>query len=183
MKSLLGPTVSLSLLPLLFGLVQGFALTGNVAVVVGRRVHGTTHHEDIGRGGRPPSSTTTATTIRNSSSTTTTRLMMAEQQPQSQARPLAIMVTAEIQPDRLGEFMDLIETNAIASRKEPGCLQFDVLRSDDSETTFVFYEVYQNTAAVDEHKKQPHYQKWADFKASGGTITSTSRKLHGEFMT
>jgi (4S)-4-hydroxy-5-phosphonooxypentane-2,3-dione isomerase len=112
--------------------------------------------------------TTTATT------TTVTRLW---------DRPFGIMVQAEIEPDRLGEFMIMIEQNAIKSRQEPGCIRFDVLRSDDSETTFFFYEVYQNVAAVEEHKKQAHYQKWAAFKESGGTISSTSFKLHGEFMT
>jgi (4S)-4-hydroxy-5-phosphonooxypentane-2,3-dione isomerase len=98
-------------------------------------------------------------------------------------RPFGIMVQAEIEPDRMGEFMELIEQNAIKSRQEPGCVRFDVLRSDDSETTFFFYEVYQNPDAVEEHKKQGHYKKWAAFKESGGTISSRSFKLHGEFMT
>lgn len=38
--------------------------------------------------------------------------------------PTAIVVNAEIEPDRMGEFIKLIEENAIASRKEPGCLRF-----------------------------------------------------------
>jgi (4S)-4-hydroxy-5-phosphonooxypentane-2,3-dione isomerase len=133
----------------------------------------TRHHDKSSFGKhdprRPATTTTTAT-----ATTTTTRLW---------DRPFGIMVQAEIEPDRLGEFMTMIEQNAVKSRQEPGCMRFDVLRSDDSETTFFFYEVYQNVAAVEEHKKQEHYQKWAAFKESGGTISSTSFKLHGEFMT
>lgn len=97
--------------------------------------------------------------------------------------PFGIVVQAEIHPDRMGEFMQMIENNAVNSRKEPGCIRFDVLRSDDSETTFFFYEVYKSTDAVEFHKTQDHYQKWADFKESGGTVSSTTFKMHGEFMT
>jgi len=40
------------------------------------------------------------------------------------AKPFAVVVEAEIQPDRMEEFLAMIETNAINSRKEPGCLRF-----------------------------------------------------------
>jgi antibiotic biosynthesis monooxygenase (ABM) superfamily enzyme len=40
------------------------------------------------------------------------------------AKPFAVVVNAEIQPDRMDEFMKLIEENAISTRKEPGCLRF-----------------------------------------------------------
>ena len=77
----------------------------------------------------------------------------------------------------------LIEKNAVETRKEPGCIRFDVLRSQESPNQFFFYELYQNAAAIDHHKKQPHYNLWADFKASGGTVKSTSFKTDGEFLT
>ena len=98
-------------------------------------------------------------------------------------KPFAVVVQAEIEPDRMAEFLKMIETNAIESRKEPGCLRFDVLRSQDAPNEFFFYEVYENEAAVDHHKKQPHYNAWAEFKESGGTIKSTSYKTDGEFLT
>lgn len=47
--------------------------------------------------------------------------------------PFGVVVEAEIEPDRMGEFLQMIETNAKESRKEPGCLRFDVLRSQDGE--------------------------------------------------
>ena len=40
------------------------------------------------------------------------------------AKPFAVIVQAEIQPDRLEEFIQLIEENAVQSRQEPGCLRF-----------------------------------------------------------
>eukprot|EP00545_Synedropsis_sp_CCMP1620_P014894 CAMPEP_0119011134 /NCGR_PEP_ID=MMETSP1176-20130426/5476_1 /TAXON_ID=265551 /ORGANISM="Synedropsis recta cf, Strain CCMP1620" /LENGTH=135 /DNA_ID=CAMNT_0006963911 /DNA_START=46 /DNA_END=453 /DNA_ORIENTATION=- len=99
------------------------------------------------------------------------------------AKPFGVVVNAEIQPDRMDEFIKLIEENAINTRKEPGCMRFDVLRSQDNPNQFFFYELYENAAAVDHHKEQPHYNLWADFKASGGVVTSTSYKTDGEFLT
>lgn len=98
-------------------------------------------------------------------------------------RPFAVIVKAEIEPNRMAEFLDLIEENAKQTRKEPGCIRFDVLRSQDAPNQFFFYELYKNVKAIDHHKKQPHYNLWADFKESGGTISSTTYKNDGEFLT
>jgi hypothetical protein len=40
------------------------------------------------------------------------------------AKPFSVVVQAEIKPDRMDEFLQMIEANAIASRQEPGCLRF-----------------------------------------------------------
>jgi (4S)-4-hydroxy-5-phosphonooxypentane-2,3-dione isomerase len=98
-------------------------------------------------------------------------------------KPFSVIVKAKIDPNRMDEFLSLIETNAKASRQEPGCLRFDVLRSQDTANEFFFYELYQDAAAVDFHKTQDHYNLWADFKASGGALESISYKANGEFLT
>ena len=86
---------------------------------------------------------------------------------------IAIIVDAEIEADRVDEFIKVIEADAKGSRDEPGCLRFDVLRAGD--TRFFFYEAYVDADAVDVHKAQPHFKLWSDFKASGG-CTSVSTK-------
>ena len=86
---------------------------------------------------------------------------------------VAIIVDAEIVPDRVDELIKVIEEDAKGSREEPGCLRFDVLRA--SETRFFFYEAYVDAAAVDTHKAMPHFKLWSDFKGSGG-CTSVSTK-------
>ena len=83
----------------------------------------------------------------------------------------------------MGEFLEMIENNAVETRKEPGCIRFDVLRSQDNPTQFFFYELYKDASAIDYHKQQPHYSLWANFKESGGTVSSTSYKTDGEFLT
>jgi len=101
----------------------------------------------------------------------------------SDDKPFAVIVRAQIEPDRMADFMELIEKNAKETRKEPGCIRFDVLRSQEEPNVFFFYELYKNAGAIDYHKQQPHYNLWADFKASGGTIDSVTYKTDGEFLT
>ena len=38
--------------------------------------------------------------------------------------PICIVVEAEIKEDRMDDFLDMIEKNAIGSRAEPGCIRF-----------------------------------------------------------
>jgi hypothetical protein len=40
------------------------------------------------------------------------------------AMPICIVVEAEIKEDRMEEFLDMIEKNAVGSRAEPGCIRF-----------------------------------------------------------
>eukprot|EP00325_Prymnesiales_sp_UTEX-LB-985_P026156 CAMPEP_0174732088 /NCGR_PEP_ID=MMETSP1094-20130205/58767_1 /TAXON_ID=156173 /ORGANISM="Chrysochromulina brevifilum, Strain UTEX LB 985" /LENGTH=143 /DNA_ID=CAMNT_0015934559 /DNA_START=12 /DNA_END=443 /DNA_ORIENTATION=+ len=90
------------------------------------------------------------------------------------SQAIAIVVDAEIQPDRVDEFLEVMEADVKGSRDEPGCLRFDVVRV--SETRFFFYEAYSSPEMVDVHKAQPHFKLWSDFKASGGCVSSVSTK-------
>mmetsp|Transcript_21297 Transcript_21297/g.43690 ORF Transcript_21297/g.43690 Transcript_21297/m.43690 type:complete len:153 (+) Transcript_21297:909-1367(+) len=98
-------------------------------------------------------------------------------------KPISIIVEADIKPERLDEFLELIQKNAEGSRKEPGCQRFDVLRSQDDPNKFFFYEVYDDADAVAHHKTQPHFDLWSKFKESEGINASVSKKAFGEFMT
>ena len=132
------------------------------------------HHGMLPADARLLPQTATTTTA----SSRTTRLYAS-----SNSKPFAVVVKAEIDPDRMHEFLEMIETNAVETRKEPGCLRFDVLRSQDNPAEFFFYELYSDESAIDYHKQQPHYNMWTKFKESGGTVSSTSYKTDGEFLT
>ena len=101
----------------------------------------------------------------------------------STSKPFAVIVQAEIDLDRMAEFLELIEINAKATRQEPGCVSFDVLRSQDQPNLFFFYELYQSASDIEYHKQQAHYNLWATFKASGGVLNSVTYKTDGEFLT
>jgi len=83
----------------------------------------------------------------------------------------AVLVTVDIKPDRVDDFLKVMEQDAVGSRDkavEPGCLRFDLLRDRENPNRFVFYEAYADDDAITHHKTTAHYKAWADFKASGG---------------
>jgi quinol monooxygenase YgiN len=67
---------------------------------------------------------------------------MAEAEPTSE--PFVLVVTLEIDPERIDEFLIAMKEDAEGSRTEAGCLRFDVLRDRDTPNKFVFYEVKDN---------------------------------------
>ncbi|GKY97206.1 hypothetical protein MPSEU_000679000 [Mayamaea pseudoterrestris] len=100
----------------------------------------------------------------------------------TETKPFGVVVHAEIDPNRMAEFVTLMENNAEQSRKEPECIRFDVLRSQEAPNQFIFYELYKSPAGMDHHKQQPHYQAWANFKESGGALSAVTYKNDGEFV-
>ncbi|MCX7935605.1 MAG: antibiotic biosynthesis monooxygenase [Planctomycetota bacterium] len=50
--------------------------------------------------------------------------------------------------------------NARNTRREAGCLRFDVLQQSDDPDRFALYEVYRSPADVDAHKQTAHYAAW-----------------------
>ena len=71
-----------------------------------------------------------------------------------------IMVRLEVKPERVDDFLRLVSLNASESRKEPGNLRFDVVRSVDHPARFGLYEVYRDDAAVRAHQATAHYATW-----------------------
>ncbi len=76
-----------------------------------------------------------------------------------------IWVVFDIKPGAFAAFQEQIVQNAAASlRDEPGCQQFDVLLAEDgSQDQVSLYEIYDDEAAFEAHKRTPHY---ADFMAA-----------------
>src|SRR6185503_18203257 len=74
---------------------------------------------------------------------------------------LAIWVKVRVKPDQKKRFLEAIEVDALGSEKdEPGCLRFNVLQDEQDENVYYFYEVYKDAAALEAHRKAPHYQVW-----------------------
>jgi autoinducer 2-degrading protein len=71
-----------------------------------------------------------------------------------------IVVRLEVKSERVEDFLKLVSFNAAESRKEPGNLRFDVVRSIDNPTLYRLYEVYRDEAAMAAHQTTPHYAKW-----------------------
>jgi autoinducer 2-degrading protein len=71
-----------------------------------------------------------------------------------------IIVRIDPKPDKVDAFLELALFDARNSRKEPGCLRFDVLRQNDNPARFAFYEVYKDEDAVKAHQQTEHYARW-----------------------
>ncbi len=98
--------------------------------------------------------------------------------------PKAVVVSVQIKPDRIDDFLKVIEEDAVGSREREngGCLRFDVLRDQSDPTKFIFYEVYKDDEAAARHRETPHFQLWTDFKASGGVVSQSAVKADAIFF-
>ena len=66
-------------------------------------------------------------------------------------------VHIRIKPGRVEEFLEVFRINFDGTRAEPGNYRFDVLQDPEDDHHFVIYEAFESEAAVDEHRKTPHY--------------------------
>ena len=68
------------------------------------------------------------------------------------------MVDFRLKAGTFDRFRKLIVENARASvRDEPGCRQFDVVIPSGDAHRVVLYEIYDDAAAFEVHKKTPHF--------------------------
>ncbi|MBT3359706.1 MAG: antibiotic biosynthesis monooxygenase [Rhodospirillales bacterium] len=76
-----------------------------------------------------------------------------------------------IKPEKIADFHKVIGKQAEASvAEEAGCLQFDVVQSEENPAAFILYEVYANAAAFDEdHITIPRFEK---FLAEANTMVA-----------
>lgn len=86
-----------------------------------------------------------------------------------------LIVEMQVEPSRFDQFLALITENAGRSvADEPGCRQFDVMRSPDSAGRVVLYEVYDDEAAFQAHMKTPHVA--AFFEAARSLILDQTNR-------
>ncbi|MBA5690662.1 putative quinol monooxygenase [Rugamonas apoptosis] len=74
---------------------------------------------------------------------------------------IALMVSLDVYPERLEQFLSAIQENAERTfNDEPGCSYFDVTQDLKNPTHFVFYELYEDDAAIQAHRAAPHFAQW-----------------------
>jgi quinol monooxygenase YgiN len=104
----------------------------------------------------------------------------------AQAGPYIVnSINLDIAPDKFDAFMEVAKENAAASAKDPGCVMFNVMVSQSDPHHIMFYEVYENAAAVDFHRQTAHFKKYQEatkgmvIKADVGRLFSVAMNLHG----
>lgn len=75
----------------------------------------------------------------------------------------AIFVSVKIKPDKVDQFLKVIEDDSICSvRDEPGCVRFDVLQDQSDPLQYYFYEVYRDESGFQAHTQTPHLARWRE---------------------
>ena len=62
-------------------------------------------------------------------------------------------------PGHEEEVAGLLSNLEKKSRQEPGCVRFDVYRSENDAAHFLLHEVYVDQGALDNHQKSEHFQR------------------------
>lgn len=74
----------------------------------------------------------------------------------------ALIVTIKVKAEGRERFLAAIEDDAICSeRDEPGCLRFNVLQDESDPNRIYLYEIYRDQAALEAHRKTPHFARFA----------------------
>lgn len=91
---------------------------------------------------------------------------------------LATLVYVEVKPECVQAFEKITAYNHENTRKEPGNVRFDVLRTNSDPARFILYEVFEDENAAAAHKETDHYLKWraevADYMAAPRSSTATT---------
>jgi (4S)-4-hydroxy-5-phosphonooxypentane-2,3-dione isomerase len=69
------------------------------------------------------------------------------------------IVNLRVKPGRVDDFLDAFRKNREGTRKEPGSIQFDLLRSRNDQHRFVVYEVFESEDALAAHRQTEHYKE------------------------
>jgi autoinducer 2-degrading protein len=71
-----------------------------------------------------------------------------------------LQVNIRIKPENVDAFMKHVIANATATRKEPGCRQFEVLVDPADKTKVMLFEVYDDEKAFEAHQQGAHFKDY-----------------------
>ena len=75
---------------------------------------------------------------------------------------IAIVGEMSAHPGKFAEYLAKMTEHARASRKEPGCIRFDVFVPREGENTLYIYEIWKDQAALDVHANTPRMKAYRD---------------------
>lgn len=85
--------------------------------------------------------------------------------------PVLVIARARVGPEARARFIVAAKDCIAATRREPGCLAYDMHESISDSGHFVFVERWSSRADVDRHMRAPHLQA---FLAIAGTCVSAA---------
>ena len=88
---------------------------------------------------------------------------------------IVLAVIWRAKPGQEAEAERVLRTLTDAARKEPGCLMFQVHKHKERRGEFFIYEQYKDEAALESHRKTPHFLQLAR-----GELLKFAERVSGE---
>ena len=73
-------------------------------------------------------------------------------------KTITVVATFEARPGKEAELRNALIELVTPTRKEPGCLNYDLHASPDSPGRFLFHENWTSKSALETHLQSPHIQ-------------------------
>ena len=73
---------------------------------------------------------------------------------------LVVRVLVQVKPEKRQQFIDISTPLIAQTNKEPGCLFYSCYQDLVDPNKFLFYEEYENQAAIDAHNQTEHRIHW-----------------------
>ena len=74
------------------------------------------------------------------------------------SKPLTVIAFARAKRSRVAEAREALLALVMPTRAEKGCLNYDLLQSDEDPTQFAFYENWLSDAALEAHAQSAHIE-------------------------
>jgi quinol monooxygenase YgiN len=74
------------------------------------------------------------------------------------AKPFAILVEFKVKAGKEADFVAAFKPCLAATKKEPGCIAYELNHDPDHPDTYVMFEKFKSVAAIEDHLKQKHTQ-------------------------
>src|SRR4051812_46330449 len=72
---------------------------------------------------------------------------------------VTVVATFQARPGKEAALREALTSLLAPTRKESGCLSYDMHCAPDDPAKFLFYETWQSKEAIDAHMRSPHIQK------------------------
>lgn len=74
--------------------------------------------------------------------------------------PIVLNVHIRAVQGREEELADELRALLVPTRREPGCLAYELHRDPEDSTHFMFYEKFESQSALETHLQSPHFKSF-----------------------